>query len=32
MGHQTDEMRRRYRHLFPDHQQQAMNLVFGTRT
>ena len=29
MGHQTEEMRRRYRHLFPDHQQQAMNLVFG---
>lgn len=29
MGHQTEEMRRRYRHLFPDHQQQAMSLVFG---
>jgi len=29
MGHQTEDMRRRYRHLFPDHQQRAMNLVFG---
>jgi integrase len=29
MGHQTDDMRRRYRHLFPDHQHQAMSLVFG---
>jgi integrase len=29
MGHQTEEMRRRYRHLFPDHQQQAIGLVFG---
>lgn len=28
MGHQTEEMRRRYRHLFPDQQQSAMNLVF----
>jgi integrase len=29
MGHQTEEMRRRYRHLFPHHQQAAMKLVFG---
>lgn len=30
MGHQTEEMRRRYRHLFPDQQRQAIDLVFGT--
>lgn len=30
MGHQTEEMRRRYRHLFPDQQLQAIRLVFGT--
>jgi integrase len=30
MGHQTEEMRRRYRHLFPDQQQKIMTLVFGT--
>ena len=29
MGHQTEEMRRRYRHLFPDHQQMAIHQVFG---
>ena len=29
MGHQTDEMRRRYRHLFPDQQREALELVFG---
>lgn len=29
MGHQTEEMRKRYRHLFPDQQQKAMELVFG---
>ena len=29
MEHQTEDMRRRYRHLFPDHQQQAMQMVFG---
>jgi integrase len=29
MGHQTEEMRRRYRHLFPHQQQAAMNLVFA---
>ncbi len=29
MGHQTEEMRRRYRHLFPDQQRQAIDSVFG---
>ena len=29
MGHQTDEMRRRYRHLFPDQQQKVIDSVFG---
>jgi integrase len=29
MGHQTEEMRRRYRHLFPHQQQAAIRLVFG---
>jgi integrase len=29
MGHQTEEMRRRYRHLFPHQQQTAIRLVFG---
>jgi len=29
MGHQTDEMRKRYRHLFPDQQQKAIDSVFG---
>lgn len=29
MGHQTEEMRRRYRHPFPDHQQKAIREVFG---
>jgi integrase len=29
MGHQTDEMRKRYRHLLPDQQRQALRLVFG---
>ena len=28
-GHQTDEMRRRYTHLFPDTQQDAIRLVFS---
>jgi integrase len=28
-GHQTEEMRRRYRHLFPHQQQTAIRLVFG---
>ncbi|MEM6799407.1 MAG: tyrosine-type recombinase/integrase [Planctomycetota bacterium] len=29
MGHQTEEMRRRYRHLFPDQQREALSSVFG---
>jgi integrase len=29
MGHQTEAMRRRYRHLFPDQQQAAIRSVFG---
>jgi hypothetical protein len=29
MGHQTDEMRKRYRHLFPDQQREALEEVFG---
>jgi integrase len=29
MGHQTDEMRRRYRHLFPEQQRAAIESVFG---
>jgi integrase len=29
VGHQTEEQRRRYRHLYPDVKQQAVNLVFG---
>jgi hypothetical protein len=29
MGHQTEAMRRRYSHLFPDQQQAAMRSVFG---
>lgn len=28
-GHQTEEMRMRYTHLFPDSQRQAIQLVFG---
>ncbi len=31
MGHQTDEMRRRYRHLFPDQQHAAIDAVFGSK-
>ncbi len=30
MGHQTEEMRRRYRHLFPDQQRAALESVFGS--
>jgi integrase len=30
-GHQTEEMRRRYRHLFPHQQQTAIRHVFGDR-
>jgi len=29
VGHQTEDMRRRYRHLFPHQQQTAIRLVFG---
>ena len=29
VGHQTEAMRRRYRHLTPDVQQQAIRSVFG---
>jgi hypothetical protein len=29
MGHETEEMRRRYRHLFPDVQRQAIETVFA---
>jgi len=29
MGHQTEEMRRRYRHLIPNQQQDAIRTVFG---
>jgi integrase len=29
MGHQTEEMRKRYQHLFPDQQRQAIDSVFG---
>jgi integrase len=28
MGHQTEDMRRRYRHLFPNQQQEAIRTVF----
>ena len=30
MGHQTDEMRKRYRHLFPTTQATALAQVFGS--
>ena len=30
VGHSTEEQRRRYRHLFPDVKQQALNLVFAS--
>lgn len=29
VGHQTDEQRRRYRHLYPSTQQEAIQKVFG---
>jgi hypothetical protein len=29
VGHQTDEQRRRYRHLYPDVKQKAIANVFG---
>jgi integrase len=28
VGHTTEEMRKRYRHLFPDHQRRAIDAVF----
>lgn len=31
VGHQTEEMVRRYRHLIPNQQQDAIQLVFGCR-
>lgn len=31
MGHQTEEMRRRYRHLAPSHQRAAIDTVFCNR-
>jgi integrase len=31
MGHQTDEMRRRYRHLFPEDRKSAISVLsYGT--
>ena len=32
MGHQTEEMRRRYRHLFPQQQHTAMDRLFSRAT
>ena len=29
VGHQTEEQRRRYRHLYPSTQQEAIKLIFG---
>ena len=29
MGHQTEVMRKRYRHMFPHQQKEALELVFG---
>jgi integrase len=29
LGHQTEEMRRRYRHCFPNQQEKAIQTVFG---
>ena len=29
VGHTTEEMRRRYRHLYPSVQRQALDSVFG---
>jgi hypothetical protein len=29
LGHQTEVKRKRYRHIFPDQQQQAIESVFG---
>lgn len=30
LGHQTEEMRKRYRHLLPDQQQKSIQAVFGS--
>lgn len=30
VGHQTEEMVRRYTHLIPNQQQEAIRLVFGS--
>lgn len=30
LGHQTEEMRRRYRHMFPGQRRKALQAVFGT--
>jgi integrase len=30
MGHQTEAMRKRYQHLFPDDQHEQLSLVFGS--
>jgi integrase len=32
MGHQTEQMRKRYRHLFPDQMHSAIDSVFGDGT
>ena len=32
VGHQTEEQRRRYRHLYPDEKQDAIRSVFGDGT
>jgi hypothetical protein len=29
MGHQTEEMRKRYRHLAPEQKKDAVNSVYG---
>ena len=29
LGHQTEEMRRRYQHLIPSKQQAALDSIFG---
>jgi len=31
LGHQTEEMRRRYRHCFPSQQEKAIQTVFGSK-
>jgi integrase len=32
LGHTTEEMRKRYRHLIPSHEQQAIRGLFEGRT